>query len=178
MNRLALEHVIRAASAIARDSNLIVFGSQAILGSFPDAPEALLVSTEVDVYPRTKPEGVDFIDGAIGEESSFHKTFGYYAHGVYPEVATLPAGWESRLVPVCNENTSGATGWCLEVHDLAISKLAAGREKDLDYIATLLRHELVKSDLLLHRLGESPIPNNQIGLVRERLLRLIRENSK
>ena len=40
----------------------------------------------------------------------------------------LPSGWRDRLVPLRNPNTRGATGWCLEVHDLAIAKVA-GREK-------------------------------------------------
>ena len=45
---------------------------------------------------------------------------------------TLPAGWANRLVPVSNENTAGAIGWCLDVHDLALSKLVAGRDRDLE----------------------------------------------
>jgi hypothetical protein len=51
--------------------------------------------------------------------------------GVSPTAATLPGGWENRLVKVCNENTAGAVGWCLDPHDIAFSKLAARREKDL-----------------------------------------------
>ena len=31
-------------------------GSQAILGSFPNAPEILLISMEADVYPKNRPE--------------------------------------------------------------------------------------------------------------------------
>ena len=30
---------------------------------------------------------------------------------------SLPGGWESRLTPIGNPNTNGATGWCIEVHD-------------------------------------------------------------
>jgi hypothetical protein len=33
------------------------------------------------------------LDGAIGELSVFHQSFGYYAHGVDDTTATLPAGW-------------------------------------------------------------------------------------
>jgi hypothetical protein len=51
------------------------------------------------------------------------------AHGVAEETAVLPAGWRGRLVLISNENTRSSRGWCLEVHDLAISKLVAGREK-------------------------------------------------
>jgi hypothetical protein len=172
MKRDELEHLIRAAAAIVRDNELVVLGSQSILGAFPDAPAELLVSFEADVYPRNRPEGSILIDGAIGEESIFHKTFGYYAHGVAPEVATLPDGWEIRLVRLQNENTGGAIGWCLEPHDLAISKLAAGREKDVAYIAGLLRHQMVKPPVLEQRLDQTQLKDDQRELLRTRLRRL------
>jgi hypothetical protein len=157
------------------DNEFIVFGSQAILGSFPDAPEKLLTYFEVDIYPKNRPEGWSLIDGNIGERSMFHETFGYYAHGVCPKVATLPNGWTERWVPCKNENTRGITGWCVEVHDLAISKLAAGREKDLDYVRTLIRHKLVAPAILENRLNETPINEVRSVLFRERLKRLIAE---
>ena len=131
MNRAELEHIIRAASGITSQPDLVVVGSQAVLAQFPDAPEALLSSMEADIYPRHRPDLSIQIDGAIGERSLFHETFGYYAHGVDDTTAILPPGWQQRLVPIHNENTGGATGWCLEVHDLAASKLVAGREGTL-----------------------------------------------
>lgn len=42
MNREQLEHLIRAASTIADDAEIVVFGSQAILGQCTDAPSELL----------------------------------------------------------------------------------------------------------------------------------------
>ncbi len=143
MNRAQLEHVIRAAAAIAEDDELVVLESQAILGAFPDAPPELLASNEADVYPRNYPERADLIDGAIGELSPFHETFGYYAQGVGPETAVLPPGWAERLVAVRGPGTRGAVGWCLEPHDLVVSKLVAGRPKDLDYAAAAVQHGLV-----------------------------------
>lgn len=157
MNRAELEHVIRACAAISGDDEIVIVGSQAILGQFPDAPPPMLVSNEADVYPRNKPEMADVIDGAIGELSMFHDTFGYYAQGVGPETATLPAGWETRLVPVSNANTRGATGWCLEIHDLVLSKYVAGREKDHEFIAAAHTHGLVQLPELLRRLPELPV---------------------
>jgi hypothetical protein len=38
MRRSELEHVIRASGEIAKDDEVIIIGSQAILGQFPDAP--------------------------------------------------------------------------------------------------------------------------------------------
>jgi hypothetical protein len=169
MNRAALEHILRAASAIANEREFVVIGSQAVLGQFPNAPDALLASIEVDLYPRHAPEKSDLIDGAIGELSTFHQTFGYYAHGVDETTATLPAGWADRLVPVHNENTAGATGWCLEVHDLAISKLVAGRERDLDFLRVLVQEGMVNPVVLSDRLGTLSLPQDRIERLREPL---------
>jgi hypothetical protein len=157
MTRSELEHVIRAAGAIAEDSEIVVIGSQSILGQYPDAPRALLTSAEADVYPRHHPERADLIDGSIGEGSTFHETFGYYAQGVGEETATLPKGWKARLVKISSATTAGTSGLCLEVHDLAVSKYAAGREKDLDFTRELARHGMTIENVLLARLAETTV---------------------
>jgi len=143
VNRKQLEHVLRASGAISGCRDIVVIGSQAILGAHPDAPPELLVSLEADLYPLDAPEKADLIDGSIGELSPFHETFGYYAHGVGPETATLPREWQSRLVRVANENTAGIVGWCLSPVDLAVSKLLAGRERDTRFVRAMLRAGLV-----------------------------------
>lgn len=157
MTRDELEHVIRAAADIAQDDDIVVIGSQAVLGQFPDAPPSLRISVEADVYPRHRPERADVIDGSIGEGSPFHATYGYYAQGVGEETAVLPAGWRERLVPVCNANTRGATGWCLEVHDLLVSKAVAGRDKDRAFVREAIRHGLVQEATLTARLAVTPL---------------------
>ena len=70
MQRSDLEHLIRACGEIAADNEIIIIGSQAILGQFPDAPVRLLSSMEADVYPKNYPEKADKVDRAIGERSS------------------------------------------------------------------------------------------------------------
>ena len=67
MTREQLEHAIRAACDVSGDTELFIFGSQAILGEHPDAPPALRGSIEVDLQPVNHPEAVDAIDGALGE---------------------------------------------------------------------------------------------------------------
>lgn len=69
MERSQLEHVIRAAADATGEMEIVVVGSQAILGSVPDPPDALTQSMEADVFPRR-----------------------YYAHGVGPE--TIKGGLE------------------------------------------------------------------------------------
>ena len=169
MTRSELEHVIRAAGDISQDSQIVVVGSQSILGSVERPPPALVMSMEADVYPKNAPERADEIDGAIGEGSSFHEEFGYYAQGVGPETATLPKGWPMRLVSLKNANTHGVEGLCLETHDLAISKYVAGREKDLAFTAELARHQLTRRDLLLKRLRDTAIDPRLAAIIRERI---------
>lgn len=113
MNIKQLEHILRACGSLAGCREIIVIGSQALLASHPDAPEELLRSMEVDCYPLDDPAKADLIDGSIGELSPFHETFGYYAHGIGPETATLPMGWKARVVRLESENTGGTIGLCL-----------------------------------------------------------------
>ena len=72
MNRAALEHIVRAAAAACGEREIVIIGSQAVLGQFPHAPETLLASLDADVFPRYAPDKSDLIDGAIGELSMFH----------------------------------------------------------------------------------------------------------
>lgn len=151
MTRQQLEHIIRAAAGTADVRDIVVIGSQAVLGTYADPPAELTQSMEADVFPRDSPQRSIVIDGAIGELSLFHESFGYYAHGVDETTAVLPDGWRERLVKVENEGTRGAIGWCLEVHDLAVSKLAAGREKDIAFVKTMLAERLVSGAVLKER---------------------------
>lgn len=169
MRRSDLEHLIRAAGRIAGERELIIIGSQSVLGQFPDAPVALLMSMECDLYPRAQPELADKVDGAIGEGSKFHETHGYYARGVGPETATLPADWQQRLVRVENPNTGGYAGLCLEVHDLAISKYVAGREKDREFTRELARQKMTRKKALLERLATTKIDRAVAALVKGRI---------
>ena len=100
MRRSELEHLIRAAGAIADEPQIVVIGSQAVLAQFPDAPAALLASMEADSLPE---------------------------------------------------------GLCLEVHDLAISKYVAGREKDLEFTRALAKHRMTRKRTLLDRLAKTKL---------------------
>jgi len=171
MKRSELEHLIRAAGRVAGEREIVVIGSQAVLGQFPDAPSALLRSMEADLYPKRDPELADEVDGAIGEGSRFHEQYGYYAQGVGPDTATLPRGWRRRLVRIENANTGGYAGLCLEVHDLAISKYAAGREKDLEFTRELARHGMTVKETLRKRLAATKLPAALARLMRGRIER-------
>ncbi|MBI3982063.1 MAG: hypothetical protein HY337_04070 [Gemmatimonadetes bacterium] len=167
MTREELEHAIRAACDVVGDAELWVFGSQSILGQHPEAPEPVRLSMEVDVDPKNRPELVDRIDGALGEGSQFHQTHGFYVHGVSIETAVLPRGWKGRTKAVQNPNTGGATGFCLEAHDLAVSKLAAFREKDREFVRLLLREGLLNPNRLVRLINLLPRPDEQRAMLRQ-----------
>jgi hypothetical protein len=138
-----LEHLIRAAGSITNENEILVVGSQSILAKYPDPPDPLGLSMEADLCPLNAPEKADEISGTIGEITIFQSTHGYYAHGLPPSACPLPEGWQNRLLRHENANTRGYIGMCLHPDDLACSKLAAGRPKDLDFVATMLAHKLV-----------------------------------
>ena len=167
MTRDQLEHAIRAACDVSNDTELWIFGSQALLGEYPDAPESLRASIEVDVQPKNRPETVDIIDGALGELSMFHKTHGFYVHGTSIESAILPDGWEQRTKPISDPiSTRGKTGWCIEMHDLAASKLAAYREKDKEFVRLLLIEKMIDANILRERISALDVKEQ----LQERLL--------
>jgi|SRR6185437_17062077 hypothetical protein len=169
MNRTQLEHIIRAASQISDDTEIVVIGSQAIHAQSAKLPPIAFLSTEADVYPRNHPERADEIDAAIGELSPFHETHGYYAHGVSPNTAILPAGWEQRLIGISNPNTGGATGLCIDAHDLVLSKYVAGREQDRDFNQALIRHGIVSRRKLAALLRAMPVSDETKSIIAARV---------
>jgi hypothetical protein len=152
MRRHEVEHVLRAAAAITDETDFVLLGSQSVLGQLPDAPSALLRSNEIDIYPDHAPEKAEIIDGAIGAGSLFQDNFGYYADAVGPETAKLPKGWRSRAFVIAGPNTGGARGICPEIHDLAVAKLVAGREKDRDWLVAAAEADLLDRATMRSRL--------------------------
>ena len=143
MRRDQLEHAIRTACQIIERPEVIVVGSQAILGSFreDELPADATMSVEVDILPIANSNDetahlADLIEGVAGEFSTFEQLHGFSIDGVDLETSTLPDGWRDRLVKVQNVNTAAPagqpqfTGWCLDKEDLCVAKLCAFREKD------------------------------------------------
>lgn len=89
MRRDQLEHAIRTACQIIGQEEVIIIGSQAILGSYreDELPPAATMSLEVDVLPIAESNGraielADQIEGVAGEWSRFEQTHGYRIDGV------------------------------------------------------------------------------------------------
>jgi hypothetical protein len=161
MRREQLEHVLRAAAQVADEREVLVIGSQSILGAIPEErlPAAATASIEVDVAFFDDPDDrkADQVDGAIGELSPFHETFGYYAQGVSVSTAVLPAGWRDRLVLVETPGTRPGRGYLLDPHDCVVSKLVAGREKDYLFARALIDNELIDPVVIAERVETVPV---------------------
>lgn len=173
MNRSQLAHLLRAAAKATGHTEVLVIGSQAILGSFDedDLPVEATQSMEADLgfLDDSSEELSDQIDGSIGEMSQFYETFGYYGQGISVTTAVLPGGWRDRLVRFENEATQPARGWCLEPHDLVIAKLVRGDPKDYDFADALLRVDIVGRTVLVDRLATTDVS----AVVRARIDRWI-----
>lgn len=167
------EHVVRAAGGLLGTDTLIVIGSQSILASFTELPPTATMSMEADILPPGGEADADMIDGVLGELSPFHESFGVYADGVGSDTATLPAGWEGRLVDYENVNTNGVKARCLEPHDLLVSKLYAGRDKDIAFCGALIGAGLMDPKLLVERIATLPVATDERQEVEERLARLL-----
>ena len=127
------------------------------------------------MYPRNAQDKSDLIDGSIGENSQFHATYGYYAQGVAYNAAVLPSDLENRIVAI---RVSDAVGYCLDIHDLVVSKLVANREKDLEFVADVIANKLINLDMVLvlcDRLASSETDPNRIQRVKYTFSRLTKD---
>lgn len=152
MNLAALQHMIRAAQALAEDRDILVLGSASLLASFPalGKPESLLASTyDADLYPDPFDELTGtMLDEALGENRAYFQRHGYHADILRGSVlSTLPRGWRERLIPVPCCGAARA----LDPHDLAAVKLLVGRPKDLLLVRQLRAAGLLNSDVVRAR---------------------------
>ena len=145
MKRAEVAHVVRAAQALTKEREFVLVGSQAAHLQVDKMPAIMQASGELDIYPFRKPQLAELIDGAMGEGSMFHETFGYYAHGVGPETARLPSGWEDRAVRTFAPGMDAAIAIAPEIHDICASKAIAGREKDRNYVSAAIATKIVNA---------------------------------
>ena len=176
MKRTDFDHAVRAAGAVLGENEILVIGSQALHASAPEPlpPEAER-SVEADVAALDDPDSTkaDLIDGSIGEASMFHQSFGYYAQGVSEATAALAHGWRDRLIRYESPTTNGVVAWCLEVHDLWLSKAVAFRPKDIEFCTAVASRGLVDRSVLDARLDDLEIDTDRSQRVRDLISRLL-----
>jgi hypothetical protein len=156
MKKQQVDHVLRAAGEITGDKRFIIIGSQSLHGKYPDLPDEILLSAEVDLIAKNDPKKTESLN-FIGVYSRFHETHGYYADPVYESTATLPKGWKGRLVNLPPGDTNGVIGLCLDPNDLAIAKYVARREKDIVFTRALAARGFVERTTLLALLAKTSI---------------------
>ena len=161
MKQEELAHVLRAAAHILEQTDFLVIGTAAILGSYEEEllPIRATRSREADLAPFNEDSDGNksmLIEGALGFGSEFEKHNTYYAYGVDFRTAVAPYGWQQRLVLYDPPLAAPGRGWCLEPYDLAAAKLGAGREKDFEFVAALLDAKIIDRLNLLARLTLLP----------------------
>jgi hypothetical protein len=170
MKKRQVDHVLRAAGRITGEKQFIIIGSQSLHGKHPDVADDILRSFEVDLIAKHDPPRTEWLN-AIGQDSHFHEQFGYYADPVDENTAVLPNGWKARLVNLPEVETDGVRGLCLDPHDLAIAKYAAGRDKDLAFTRELANRGLVAHNRLEELLDETPVPQEVRDRIRSQMVR-------
>jgi len=169
MKKQQVDHVLRAAGRITGERQFIIIGSQALHGKYPDLPDEILKSVEVDLMAGKKRETTEWLN-TIGMHSAFHASFGYFADPIdLATTAGFPKGWKGRLVNLPPGDTDGVKGLCLEPHDLAIAKYVAHRPKDLIFTRELVRRGLLSKERLLSLLDQTPVSEEIRGRVRDRI---------
>jgi hypothetical protein len=156
MKKHQLDHVLRAAGKITGQKQFIIIGSQSLHGKYPDLPDDIVSSAEVDLIAKSDATRTEWLN-AIGQDSPFHEQFGYYADPVEEGTAVLPTGWKGRLINLAPGDTEGVQGLCLEPHDLAIAKYVARREKDLAFNRALAERGIVSAERLLQLLEKTAL---------------------
>jgi len=173
MRRRELEHAIRE---VGRRTNLdyfYVIGSAAVFASIPAVSDTAVAGTRyVDVIPAPADASeadalADKIDFVLGEGSDFDVEYGFYIQGVdHSTPAFAPKNWRERAIPVRSE---GFTGLCMEIHDLALSKYGAGREKDVAATRALAQGDHTQKRVLLARLQQVNADQARLELMRARI---------
>jgi hypothetical protein len=175
MRRRELQHVIFEVGERFGLSEVYVIGSSAILAVLPDPPEGSLTATrDVDIIPPNDEHErmADQISFVMGEASPFDVEYGYYAQGVsFKTPGYAPRGWQERTIDV---PVGKIVARCMEPHDAVLSKLAVGREKDLEFARAAAALGLVEQSVLLKRLPLVPAAAEHSRLIGERIAGLFR----
>jgi hypothetical protein len=155
-----INHVLRAVSNITDHKTFVIVGASAVIARLQGNVSApMTMTSEVDIYAfeaANVEDLSDMIDANIGQDSRFHSTFGYYADGVSPETAKMPMDWLSRAIRYTPVEAPGVTAILPDVDDIALAKLVAWREKDIDWLETGIESGILSLDVMRQRLVSMP----------------------
>ena len=117
VTREDLALLLTEARRLTSHRQYVIIGSLSILGSVTRPPARMVASQDVDLYPLLDPGRASEIAAHLGQSTPFDRDHGFYADAVSPYLATLPDGWQSRLVSI--SWPEGIVALCLEPHDAA-----------------------------------------------------------
>ncbi len=187
MTRENLEHIIRAIGDMINVQDITIFGSQSILAQHPNLEniinskkvhlspkkhdiDMLKRSMEADVFVKDNNQA-NIVESNMGDMSTFHNTHGYFIDTVDETTSKLPRDWQNRLIQISNKNTNNINGWCLEKHDLILSKLYANREKDLKFFNAMISLSLLKKKTLIRGLNTMQIKESEKTRIKQTILK-------
>ena len=155
MNLAQVERLLGAIKAASGIDDFVVMGSISVLGMMlgHDIPEVMILSNDLNAYPRLDSGSAGTFNKAWGQGSAFERQHGYYFDAVSPNLPTLPPGWQDRLIAL--QLQSGVKASFLEPNDAAISKYARGEERDRRWIREGLRASILSLATLEYRCRET-----------------------
>jgi hypothetical protein len=152
-----LRRLFAEARKLTGETDFVVLGSLSALGYTGAVPPRMAMSLDVDAYGKSDPPRIFDLAPALGEGSPFAAAHGFYLDPISPRVATLPAGWEERLVRI--ELEPGLAAWFLEPNDAAVSKYARMEPRDREWIRAGLEAGILSIGILEARFGQTAFLN-------------------
>jgi len=150
MKHAELEDLLRELGRVLGKCELAMIGSQCVHAATDTPPAEVLMSRECDILVEDSDPVRERIDTELGETSPYHEEHGTFIDTVSPSFPFLPDDWERRANMLASGDMKIR---CLELHDLVLSKLAAGRLKDNELIAALIHYKLVDVEILRARIA-------------------------
>jgi hypothetical protein len=151
MRKPAFIELIQRVRAITGTVELVIVGSHCLYAVTEQVPEVVARSVEAGFL--LGPYSLELmmqVNADLGVASPYFKEYGNYADALGLASVTLPPGWETRLQPLANDDGQ-ILARCLELYDVAVSKLMAGRDKDWLFLSYLLDAQLIAWPALLAR---------------------------
>ena len=151
MNKSLFEEVLRAVGRVTGRDEVVIIGSQSIHAITDAAPAEVIMSVECDLLLDDEDPATAEVDEALGPNSPFVTEHDVYVDTVSASFPFLPSGWDTRLRTL---DVGTLRARCLEIHDLALSKLAAGRLKDFELIVVLLDRGMLELETTYARIRD------------------------
>jgi hypothetical protein len=153
MTRDDLRLLFAQARKLSGEADYVVLGSLAALGYAGKLPARMALSVDVDAYGKNNPARIFDLAPKLGQGSAFEAAHGYYLDPITPRIATLPDGWEERLVRI--ELEPGLAVWFLEPNDAAVSKYARMEPRDREWIRAGMEAAILSLPIIESRFSQT-----------------------